>query len=87
MIDDDLGNDALLVALAGLPAHEPEQGRANRIRALCQAGIAKRNLANASLSIAMNRYNLWFVELAVVASVGATFLAEVLTRALRLYGL
>ncbi len=85
MIDDDLGNDALLVALAGLLAHEPEQARANRIRVLCHAGVAKRNLADVSL--ATNRYKLRFLELAVVAGVGATFLAEVLTRALRLYGL
>ena len=87
MIEDDLNNNALLVALARLPAHEPEQARANRIRGLCHAGIAERKLSDMPLSIARNRYSLWPLEAALVAGVGAIFLVEVLTRALRLYGL
>ncbi len=87
MTEDDLSNDTLLAALARLPAHAPEQARANCIRELCQADFAKRNLADMPFSVAMNSYSLRFLEPALVAVVGAIFLAEVLTRALRLYGL
>lgn len=78
------GHDELH-GIANLPVYEPEPACASLIRARCHAALASRRTRERVLAHATPALRLAFDCAATVVSAG--FLAEVLYRALTLYGL
>ena len=86
MTTDEGGEDPI-VALGCLPAHEPDRRSSERVRARCQAALArrKRRLERAEDPTAWRWRRA--LEPALAAGVSVPFLLEVMRRALELYGL
>lgn len=86
MTTGDPRSNPLLPTLAGLPAFEPDQRCADRIRGRCHALLAERRLAEAPSPPAGSRFYRRVFEPALVATASAVYLSEVLFRAAALYG-
>ena len=87
MRTDDIREDPILRALAGVPIREPDRRRAERIRTRCNAALGRHTWAERLTAIVGIPLNQRFVESALAAAVSGVYLAEVLRRALRLYGM
>lgn len=82
MSNTNARHDDALGALAPLGVHEPDQARDARVRASCQAVLQKRGQPAPRRVSPTRRRRL---EPAVVGTLCAAYLAEVLSRAIRLY--
>ncbi len=77
--------DALAHALSGLSRPEPDPSRAAAVRRRCRAALSRRNTARPSASLAGDLVRRVLAP-AVVAGMSAVYLAEVIRRAIGLYG-
>jgi hypothetical protein len=80
------GVDPLLDAIAGLPACEPDRRRADRSRARCHRAIDRNRWAKPSSAHAARPLSARVLEPALVATVSAVYLFQVVWRALQLCG-
>jgi RecB family endonuclease NucS len=87
MRSDEVREDPIMQALAGLSVNEPDQGRAVRTRARCLAVLDRRRRAEAQSGRITGSLRRRVLEPALVAAASAIYLAEVVRRALQLYGL
>lgn len=87
MTPQDFRQHRELLMLASLPAYEPERECRERIRARCHAALQARRLSMAPSPVSA-RSHTWRRSLEFVATtvVCAGFLAEVLRRAMTVYG-
>jgi hypothetical protein len=85
MRTDEMSKDPVMGALAELPICEPDQRRAERMRARCHAAIERQLATDLLLERAAISFSRWILEPALVAILSAVFLIEVARRALQLY--
>jgi hypothetical protein len=85
MTTDDTDTDVAIGALSVLTTHAPDSARAARVRARCHAVLQKRE--RRPLVALATPHADWrrALEPAIVGSLCAVYLFEVLSRALRLY--
>jgi len=87
MTTDDDGNDPIGAQLGRLPAREPDRRTAERVRARCQAALARqRERREGTEGQPAWRWRR-ALEPALAAGASVIFLFEVTRRALELYGL
>ena len=86
MIPRDGQDDPALGVLSALPLHEPDRDRKARIRAQAHGRLAGRAGRKPRLVVVPIRGWRRVLEPALVGAAGATYLAEVVRAALRLYG-
>jgi hypothetical protein len=75
-------NEPLLQLMADLPQADSDPARAARVRARCQAVLARRARQRPSLASNLNRF--WTP---VIASLAGVYLAETIHQALRFSGI
>ncbi len=78
-------DDLLLGALSSLPGPGPDPGRADAVRRRCRAELARRSATRPSAALAGDLVRRVLAP-AVVAGTSAAYLAEVIRRAIGLYG-
>jgi hypothetical protein len=87
MTTDCPHGDRIDRSLAGLARREPDAARADLVRARCHEALARRTrrerLASSVTAVSWRVV----IESAVVGSICAVYLSDVLRRALALYGL
>ena len=83
----DARNDAVARELEGLATHDVGAARAERIRARCHAALAQQRRAPRLSAFLGSAFVERVLEPALVGAVAMVFLAEVIERALSLYGL
>jgi hypothetical protein len=78
-------SDPLIRLLAELPPAEPDAARAERIRARCQAHLARQAARAPAARECARPFGTRDVWQPLVALLGAAYLTEVIVLALRLY--
>jgi len=87
MSSDEVREDPMMQALAGLSVNEPDRERAVRTRARCLTVLDRRQRAEARSERVAGSLRRRVLEPALVAAASAIYLTEVVRRALQLYGL
>lgn len=87
MSTDDFQNDATLRKLNGLSTFDVAKARADRIRARCHRALAGRGWQERLAGLAEAPLYRRVLEPTLVAALGAIYLIEVVSRALRLSGM
>ena len=86
MTADDLREDPVMQALAGLTAHGPDRERETRIRAVCHRQMSRRRRPTTRRVWATGPFMRRILEPALVTGVSIVYLFDVLRRAIQLYG-
>jgi hypothetical protein len=87
MSSDEVRDDPIMQALAGLAVNAPDRGRAARTRAQCLAALDRQRRAEAWSGHVIVSLRRRVLEPALVVAASAIYLTEVVRRALHLYGL
>ncbi len=85
MTADDLGDDPVIQALAGLTCQPPDRERAARARARSHQQLSRLQAARSADGCAPARFVRRVLEPALIAAGSIVFLLDVLRRALTLF--
>jgi hypothetical protein len=85
MNEPDFRGDRVMDALSTLATHEPDHGRAARVRTRCHAELQDRGRRSHVTALTPRIGWRHVLEPAIVGTLCAVYLFEVLSRALQLY--